>query len=394
MAHSMKIRFVSLVCLCLTALMGCRNSDVPAVESHAVQIIGYTNQQKLYHIKATPDGGYVVLSKKYQNGFENVMVHKYGAENQFQWLQSIGSTTSAEYDPNIAVASDQSVLVGCITEGIGMDSLPSTQSKSFGVMLAKLDPSGSVLWERAFFFSTQNQGGTLLSIPYITEDSEHNILMCANTTYGERFQYGLFGMLLKISPEGRLQKTYLAKEGHHLQYVYDTLGRYVCFHQRNEKCGFYEFDKQDTGMFIKPITSSTILNPQAVTPMRPLLFHDDDLSAQYLSVDQSVVRIAYDIDFRMLNSKILDTQLDSIEFANVSLDNNYLMVSGNRLFETDHNFSIQNSFQNALWDINDGSVSDQMLCKLTDGDYVYGYQHNQVVYLYRMNHQGKMKLDE
>ena len=96
----------------------------------------------------------------------------------------------------------------------------------------------------------------------------------------------------------------------------------------------------------------------------------------------------------MLNSKILDTQLDSIEFANVSLENNYLMVNGNRLFETDHNFSIQNSFQNALWDINDGSVSDQMLCKLTDGDYVYGYQHNQVVYLYRMNHQGKMKLDE
>ena len=152
----------------LTILFGCSAAfaqPAPAIEWQ--RALGGTLNDDGFSLEQTSDGGYIVAGQCFSNngnvtgqhGGIDFWVVKLGSDGSLQWQKALGG---AGYDNARCIhqTSDQGYIVAGGTES--NDGDVSGNHGSDDCWVVKLDPSGSIQWQRCFGGSNQDAAAAIL----------------------------------------------------------------------------------------------------------------------------------------------------------------------------------------------------------------------------------------
>lgn len=176
-----------LVQLLLAVLLLIILSPVLTDASSWVRVFGGEEDDIGWAIKATPDGGYIVVGEttSYGAGGRDALLMKLDSQGNLLWSKTLGGSLSdAAFD--VCVTADG----GCAVTGLSYNFNTATGGGWATPWLLRLDPSGNVLWEKyyirqasslAYGISQTRDGGFILAgqwtdIPFLLKvDSAGNI---------------------------------------------------------------------------------------------------------------------------------------------------------------------------------------------------------------------------
>ena len=152
----------------LLVIISCSNddqssSDLFQGEIKSTQTFGGSKNETANDVISTLDGGYAVLgytqsndgdiSDKTDEGYDYWLL-KFNEENQLQWSKTYGGTAD-ERGQSILQTTDNGYLISGFSKSNDEDVSINFGSNDYWI--AKLDPTGNIMWEKSFGFSGTDQ---------------------------------------------------------------------------------------------------------------------------------------------------------------------------------------------------------------------------------------------
>jgi len=367
---------------------------LPEASTSSIQIIGNTLGIQLYDISPTSDGGYLVTTGNFKGGFDKLVLYRYSPDFKLIWEKQFGGNESYEYNPKVFIDENDDIILTSVTHGFGQDSVPLTSSKSYGIYVAYVNNNGTTKWEKAVYYSEQNSDGLGPFISDIIKDKDGNILICSNAIYGETRAYDLTGMLIKISPSGKVLSSFAVSGNRQFQAVFESDDKYTCFWDNDRIYGFMQFNKSDTGGLNKYTVRTQQLKLSTSSTKSPLLKGQTDISVQYLWNNSECHRLQYNNSSNTFEVIDLTNSKKTFQTIDKSYDNHFLGIQNNSLFELDRDLNEVHTFSNEKLQADSNTIQTQTICKLYNGNFVMGYQQKQSIYLFHFNAEGHLISNE
>lgn len=110
---------------------------------------GTAQNDYLYTIKQTKDGGYLAAGVSYSGGgsSSDAILVKLNSEGSIEWQRSYGRDSyEASFQCSVAETSDGGYILA--TDSINPDSLPN--DRKYAILVLKLASDGSILWQKTY----------------------------------------------------------------------------------------------------------------------------------------------------------------------------------------------------------------------------------------------------
>jgi hypothetical protein len=397
-------------------LSTCKKTELSGVENSSLQIFGTKSIGYLKTIVPTDDGGFIVGSDKSIPQGKEIWIQKYNKSFDLEWERFLGGPNVYKLE-KIFLQNNTNILVAGIVQdhGSGISATDEIYPKAY---FHNLDSKGNTIKENTFFFKQPkgNIFSTGLSSAHFINDIAQNEAgeFIVAAMLHDSFDYPGKSLILKL--DQNLNVTTYAyfwfempqnkqPYGNDVNAIFKSGDSYWCYWysgykhpQLSAQAGFFRIeDTQISGrdnyqeFYASPMPWPKFKSGRDIGTFEQIKLRIDAENLSYNNFfSDFIYQSIFNTTTKTMSSSIVQTGFKNLVSANSTFDGHFILSQADGLvYETNPDFSIIHSFVPKFRDLKSLN-SHTIICKLFSGDYVYGFEIENTMYLVHLNNKGQL----